>query len=264
MRSDSLAMKIFRNLVIILIIASVVISNRVWNKGRGIQEFSPCYYQKIGTTESLLSITNQDSDYVTGTLVIHNFDKDSSFGTFSGQKSEMNLHINFKFWSEGVLSNRKIIYKIKKNLLIGDGFEYRGQTNCENILYSQGLSSIPYKVKLSLELFPNLKIFSPDKSELIKLLGQSYLPVEALKIVYLPKNEIQTTIANIFYWESKVWDEVSSQEGAPDWGKKITEGNGKVLSVNTVQDCVYKSEIDCKNVSKLYKLLNNPELYSSI
>ena len=60
-----------------------------------------CYHGKVGDSNSLLKVTNQSNSLITGELIFQNYQKDSSYGSFSGQFKDDQLTIDFRFTSEG-------------------------------------------------------------------------------------------------------------------------------------------------------------------
>ena len=221
-----------------------------------------CYYQQIGTTDSLLQIDSQDGNKVLGSLVIHNAEKDSSYGTFSGKLKDSELNISFNFWSEGILSTREITYELVDKKLKGEGFEYQPRTDCREILYPQGLSLIPYKVQLPLHLFSKLATTYPQQDELLQIFGNKrLLPQDSITLLYRPAKGEPLKLANIYYWDQTTWTEVSAQAGAPGWGQLVASKDGRVLSVSTVQDCVYEDKSECSNVTEIYQLLTDKNSY---
>ncbi|MEN9698186.1 MAG: hypothetical protein RL448_141, partial [Actinomycetota bacterium] len=48
-----------------------------------------------------------------------------------------------------------------------------------------------------------------------------------------------------------------------DYGNPMIEANDKVLSVSTVQDCVFESEKECNEVTEIYSKLINKNSYHS-
>lgn len=225
------------------------------NHSSGIQ-LASCYYQKIGSTDSLMQISSQKDAEISGKLVIHNAEKDSSYETFVGKIQNKTLSMNFKFWSEGIESVRPIIYIISGDSLIGEGFTYKPINNCQDITYPQGLSLIPYKVKLPLNLFSNIRISFQDQNDLLQRLGyKDLMPIENVTLIYVPTKGQPVNLAFIYYWEQRVWARIFDPNSPPDFGVVIKSENDRVLSMNTVQDCVYPDKTDCQNVTKLYSAL---------
>jgi hypothetical protein len=65
-----------------------------------------CYHATVGDSNSLLQIKDPAADQLTGELIFQNYEKDSSFGVFTGILSKDQLIINYTFQSEGVESKR--------------------------------------------------------------------------------------------------------------------------------------------------------------
>jgi len=215
-----------------------------------------CYYQKIGSTDSLMQINSQESGKISGELVIHNAEKDSSYGTFVGKIKNETLNIDFKFLSEGIESVRQITYKITGNSLVGEGFTYQSINDCRSIEYPQGLGLIPYRVNLPLDLFSNIGVSYQDQQELLKRIGsKDLLPIENIALEYRPTQGEPLNLAYIYYWNAEVWQKVQTPNSPPDWGVVLKNENGKVLTINTIQDCVYEKKLDCENVTEIYSAL---------
>lgn len=243
--------------LIVLISFALLASYAIFSKSEPQVKLANCYYQSIGTTDALLEVKKQSSNNVSGTMVIHNAEKDSSYGTFEGKLSGENLNIDFRFWSEGVESVRSISYQVIGNTLKGEGFEYQGRNNCNEITYKQGLSLIPYTAQLPLYLFSHLRIGFQDQKEILnRLQDKKLLPIYSVVLVYHPNKGKQVNLAYIYYWKAEIWEKVLDPNSPPDWGRAVKQENDKVLSVNGVQDCVYPNKEDCKNVNEVYKLLN--------
>lgn len=251
-------------LIAIIVLGSYFLLLNPTSKNQSSQiQLASCYYQKIGSTDSLMQINSQKDTEIFGELVIHNAEKDSSYGTFVGRIENETLSIDFKFWSEGIESVRPITYKISGDSLIGEGFTYKPINNCQDITYPQGLSLIPYKVKLPLNLFSNIRISFQDQNELLKRLGsKDLMPIENVALIYVPTKGQPVNLAFIYYWEQRVWKRILDPNSPPDFGVVIKSENGRVLSMNTVQDCVYPDKTDCQHVTKLYSALLNKNNWS--
>jgi hypothetical protein len=227
-----------------------------------VPSLAPCYYQKTGSTDTLMEIKNQNKNEVSGTLVIHNAEKDSSYGTFTGTINKSKLKTSFEFWSEGQLSTREIIYTIENGSLNGEGFSYEPKENCQDLLYEQGLSLIPYKVKLPLHLFSKLWLSYPQPAELLSTFGsRNMLPLDAITINYRESQDKSIVLASYYFWDQKVWQKFSAKKEFPDWGQLVAENDGKVLSVSTVQDCVFEDKTECANITKLYEKIIEKSSY---
>ena len=214
---------------------------------------SNCYSGKVGSSASLIQIKDHNQSNVSGDLIFYNFEKDSSYGTFNGLVKDGNLQIDFKYWSEGVESTRKINFKISKNALVGEGFNYQSVKDCKTVHYSQGLSLIPYSIELPLYLMPQLSLGYSN-------LGEPK-PDEFVSINYRPAKGNSVTVAQIYYWDSNVWKEIYDPNSPPEFGIPMIEDKDKVLSVSLIQDCYYPNDSDCKNVSELYSLINEKSSY---
>ncbi len=219
-------------------------------------QLGSCYYQKIGSTDSLLQINSQENGKISGELVIHNAEKDSSYGTFAGRIQNKTLSIDFKFWSEGIESVRPITYKIAGNSLVGESFTYQSIDDCRSIKYPQGLGLIPYRVNLPLDLFSNIGVSYQDKQELLKRIGsKELLPIENITLEYRPTQGEPLNLAYIYYWNAEVWQKVQIPNSPPDWGVVLRNESGKVLTISTIQDCAYEKKLDCEHVTQIYSAL---------
>ena len=226
-------------------------------------ELAPCYLDRFGSTDSLLQIELGPRDKVSGELLIHNAEKDSSFGTFTGLLKGEKINIEYKFWSEGILSTRTISYSFIDQKLVGEGFEYEPVKDCKNVTYLQGLSLIPYKVKLPLHLYSHIRLNFQDQSELIQRIGsKERLPIENIIIEYIPEKENPVNLAYIYLWNAKVWPKVQDPNSPPDFGMVVKAEKGYVLTANLVQDCVYSNKVDCENITELYEALTNVSAWS--
>ncbi len=84
---------------------------------RNPQEISGCYRMIIEKDTAYMKIS-VSGDAVSGQLAYNRFEKDSNEGDFVGNiypNGEMNVW--YKFKSEGVISVRQSVFKIKKNAL---------------------------------------------------------------------------------------------------------------------------------------------------
>ena len=220
-------------LIIITVGSAFLILNRNQSSALG-----NCYFAKVGSSDSLLKLTAIGSEKYRGTLIFHHFEKDSSYGTFTGSKKNNQLKIDFKFWSEGVLSTRPISFQIQDDQIIGEGFSYSRKSNCSKISYQQGLGLIPYALDLPLHLMPQIRL--------------GYLETKGAK-----------ELGRIYYWDLDSWNQIFKPDLVSDYGNPMIEANDKVLSVSTVQDCVFESEKECNEVTEIYSKLINKNSYHS-
>jgi hypothetical protein len=96
-----------------------------------------------------LRVTEQKGEKTKGTLIYQNYEKDSSYGDFTGTFADQKLTVSYTFQSEGVESTRKIIFEQSNNILNSEGFAFKPIKNCDSIIYSQGLGLIPFDMKLA-------------------------------------------------------------------------------------------------------------------
>ena len=237
-------------LIIITVGSAFLILNRNQSSALG-----NCYFAKVGSSDSLLTITALGSEKYRGTLIFHHFEKDSSYGTFTGSKKNNQLKIDFKFWSEGVLSTRPISFQIQGDQLIGEGFSYSRKSNCSNISYQQGLGLIPYALDLPLHLMPQIRLGYLET--------KGAKPIDSMNISYLPKTGEIVELGRIYYWDLDSWNQIFKPDLVSDYGNPMIEANDKVLSVSTVQDCVFESEKECNEVTEIYSKLINKNSYHS-
>jgi hypothetical protein len=79
-----------------------------------------CYVAHLAKDEYSIEITSQGDGLVKGNIFIHNAEKDSSYGAFTGALLDDQLLGTYDFWSEGTLSHSEIIFKFENGKL------YRG------------------------------------------------------------------------------------------------------------------------------------------
>lgn len=263
-KSSLLIIKLSAGFIAILLIGFSLISTKeipIFSKIP--RQLASCYLDRVGSSDSLLQIKSDQGDKVSGELIFHNAEKDSSFGSFTGQLEGAKLNIDFKFWSEGVLSTRTISYLFKDDNFVGEGFIYRPVKDCKNITFLQGLSLIPYKVKLPLHLFSRIHLKFQNQSELIQQTGsKELLPIENVIIEYRPEKGNPVNLAYIYLWNANVWQKVQDPKLPPDFGVVVKAENDYVLTANLIQDCVYPNKVDCENVTELYAALTNVKAWS--
>jgi hypothetical protein len=182
-------------------------------------QLMPCYHSKNGDSNSLLKIFKQSKDRITGELIFQNYQKDSSYGSFSGQFKDDQLTIDFGFTSEGTESTRPIKLIKENDQLVGEGYKYQAISNCNSILYDQGLGLIPFDMKLPLHLFLQMRLQSIDDEQLSNTFGPGGLkPFKSAKIVYTPMQGEPTNAVVFYLWYKSVWDVIANPNEAPDWG----------------------------------------------
>jgi hypothetical protein len=107
-----------------------------------------CYVAKLSKDVYVLSIDSQTNESVSGMLAYNNFEKDSSSGTFKGTFIDDILVADYLFQSEGMDSNRQVVFK-----KVGDSFV-------------QGFG--PTKIIDNKEVIDNASISYDPKSTFIK------------------------------------------------------------------------------------------------
>ena len=223
---------------------------------------SACYHGQVGSSNSLLQITEQNGESVKGSLVFQNYEKDSSYGTFKGKYLDNQLTASFTFQSEGTESVREIIFTKDGNNLSGDGFTYKPSNSCNSISFNQGLGLIPFDMKLPLHLFSQIKLQSISDQELTTTFGPGgFKPIQSAKLVYKPLIGEPVDAIVFYLWQKSVWDVIANPNEAPDWGQMIWSDQSNVFSVNGVQDCVYPNKPDCDNVTELFNLIYDKNSY---
>ena len=221
-----------------------------------------CYHGKVGSSNSLMQITDQNGVEVNGTLIFQNYEKDSSYGSFSGKYIDNKLTATFEFNSEGSQSVREISFTKEGKNLIGDGFTYQVIEECSSVLYNQGLGLIPFDMKLPLHLFPQMKLQQISDEQINWTFGPGgFKPIQSAKIVYTPPKGDPVDAVVFYLWQKSVWDVIANPNEAPDWGVMQWSDQANVFSVNGVQDCVYPNEPDCGNVSEIYNFIYDKNSY---
>ena len=228
----------------------------------GNSELSACYHGEVGSSNSLLQITESTGEDVKGSLVLQNYEKDSSYGTFTGKYLDNQISISFTFQSEGTQSVRQILFTKDGDNLTGDGFTYKPSDSCNLITFNQGLGLIPFDMKLPLHLFAQLKLQSISESELTTTFGPGgFKPTQSAKLVYTPLIGEPVDAIVFYLWQKSVWDVIANPNEAPDWGQMIWSDQANVFSVNGVQDCVYPNKPDCDNITELFNLIYDKNSY---
>jgi hypothetical protein len=97
-----------------------------------------CYHATVGDSSSLLQIKDSSADQLTGELIFQNYEKDSSYGVFTGKFTADQLTIDFTFQSEGIESKRQIVLTKSADQLSGEGYTYKPVDDCKKVLYNQG------------------------------------------------------------------------------------------------------------------------------
>ena len=221
-----------------------------------------CYHAQVGSSNALLEITEQKSEKTSGSLIFQNYEKDSSYGDFTGVYKNKKLTATYTFQSEGVESTREIIFEQSNNLLNAEGFAFKPIKNCNTVLYNQGLGLIPFDMKLPLHLFSQLRLQPISDAELTTTFGPGgFKPTQSAKLVYKPLIGEPVDAIVFYLWQKSVWDVIANPNEAPDWGQMIWSDQSNVFSVNGVQDCVYPNKPDCDNVTQLFNLIYDKNSY---
>jgi len=221
-----------------------------------------CYHGVVGSSNSLLQISEQKDANVKGSLILQNYEKDSSYGSFVGKYLDNKLTALFTFQSEGTESVREIIFTKEGKNLSGDGFTYTAAEECSNILYNQGLGSIPFDMKLPLHLFPQMKLMPVDVEQLNWAFNPGgFKPIQSAKIVYTPIKGDPVDAVIFYLWQKSVWNVVANPNEPPDWGVMQWSDQSHVFSVTGPQDCVYENKTDCANISQIYTFIYEKNSY---
>ena len=213
-----------------------------------------CYHAQVGSSNALLEVKEQEGEKTSGSLIFQNYEKDSSYGDFTGTYTDKKLTISYTFQSEGVESTRPITFEQNNNILNAEGFTFKPIKNCKTVLYNQGLGLIPFDIKLPLHLFSQLRLQSISESELTTTFGPGgFKPTQSAKLIYTPLIGEPTNTGVFYLWQKSVWDVIANPNEAPDWGIMQWSDQSNVFSVNGPQDCIYPNKPDCDNVSEISK-----------
>jgi len=221
-----------------------------------------CYHAQVGSSNALLEINEQKGEKTSGSLIFQNYEKDSSYGEFTGVYADKKLTISYTFKSEGVESTRPIIFEQSNNVLKAEGFAFEPIKDCSSVLYNQGLGLIPFDIKLPLHLFSQLRLQQISESDLTTTFGPGgFKPTQSVKLVYTPLIGEPTNTGVFYLWQKSVWDVIANPNEAPDWGILQWSDQSNVFSVNGPQDCIYPNKPDCDNVSEIAKQIYNKDAY---
>ncbi len=221
-----------------------------------------CYHAQVGSSNALLEIKEQKGEKTSGSLIFQNYEKDSSYGDFTGVYADKKLTISYTFKSEGVESTRPIIFEQSNNVLKAEGFAFEPIKDCSSVLYNQGLGLIPFDIKLPLHLFSQLRLESISESDLTTTFGPGgFKPTQSVKLVYTPLIGEPTNTGVFYLWQKSVWDVIANPNEAPDWGILQWSDQSNVFSVNGPQDCIYPNKPDCDNVSEIAKQIYDKDAY---
>ena len=221
-----------------------------------------CYHATVGDSSSLLQIKDSSADQLTGELIFQNYEKDSSYGVFTGKFAADQLTIDFTFQSEGIESKRQIVLTKSADKLSGEGYTYKPVDDCKKVLYNQGLGLIPFDMKLPLYLFPQMRLQQISEEQIGWTFGAGgFKPIQSAKIVYTPTKGEPVDAVVFYLWQKSVWNVIADPNQAPDWGVEQWSDQANVFSVNGVQDCVYPNEPDCANITNIFNQIYNKNSY---
>ena len=221
-----------------------------------------CYHATVGDSSSLLQIKDSSADQLTGELIFQNYEKDSSYGVFTGKFAADQLTIDFTFQSEGIESKRQIVLTKSADQLSGEGYTYKPVDDCKKVLYNQGLGLIPFDMRLPLYLFPQMRLQQISEEQIGWTFGSGgFKPIQSAKIVYTPTKGEPVDAVVFYLWQKSVWNVIADPNQAPDWGVEQWSDQANVFSVNGVQDCVYPNEPDCANITNIFNQIYNKDSY---
>lgn len=104
-----------RPIIITILAALIIVGIFVFIKNRDAAVITTpvigCYQAELGQDVYSLDVASQDGTSVSGTLVFDNFEKDSSYGPFTGTYQGDILLGEYVFNSEGVQSTMEIAFK---------------------------------------------------------------------------------------------------------------------------------------------------------
>ena len=221
-----------------------------------------CYHATVGDSSSLLQIKDPSADQLTGELIFQNYEKDSSYGVFTGKFAADQLTIDFTFQSEGIESKRQIVLTKSADQLSGEGYTYKPADDCKKVFYNQGLGLIPFDMRLPLYLFPQMRLQQISEEQIGWTFGSGgFKPIQSAKIVYTPTKGEPVDAVVFYLWQKSVWNVIADPNQAPDWGVEQWSDQANVFSVNGVQDCVYPNEPDCANITNIFNQIYNKDSY---
>jgi len=221
-----------------------------------------CYHATVGDSNSLLQIKDSSADQLTGELIFQNYEKDSSYGVFTGKFAADQLTIDFTFQSEGIESKRQIVLTKSADQLSGEGYTYKPVDDCKKVLYNQGLGLIPFDMRLPLYLFPQMRLQQISEEQIGWTFGSGgFKPIQSAKIVYTPTKGEPVDAVVFYLWQKSVWNVIADPNQAPDWGVEQWSDQANVFSVNGVQDCVYPNEPDCANITNIFNQIYKKDSY---
>jgi len=220
---------------------------------------APCYHAKVSTDNALLEIVKQDGVGVSGNLIQQHFQKDSAFGTFKGKFLSNQLTATYSFYSEGQLTDREVVFNKNGKTLDSEGFKYLEASDCNKILFGQGLGLIPVTTQLPLHLLPKLRITSPDSREFTFV---KHSPIAITQLMFKTSKGEWVGLINYYLWNINDWQDIYNPNEAPDYGYEKWSNQSSVLTVSGPQDCIYEDKGDCAAVSEISGLMYLSESYS--
>ena len=221
-----------------------------------------CYHATVGDSSSLLQIKDPSADQLTGELIFQNYEKDSSYGVFTGKLAADQLSIDFTFQSEGIESKRQIVLTKSADQLSVEGYTYKPVDDCKKVLYNQGLGLIPFDMRLPLYLFPQMRLQQISEEQIGWTFGSGgFKPIQSAKIVYTPTKGEPVDAVVFYLWQKSVWNVIADPNQAPDWGVEQWSDQANVFSVNGVQDCVYPNDPDCANITNIFNQIYKKDSY---
>ena len=220
---------------------------------------APCYHAQVSTDNALLEITKNDGVGVSGKLILQNFQKDSSYGTFKGRFLNNQLTATYSFYSEGQLTEREVIFNKSGKTLDSEGYRYVEAEDCKAIKYPQGLGLIPVSVQLPLHLFPKLRTLPYERSEADAI---SPAPISEYVISYKTSKGVYDGLVSYFLWNAEDWDSIYNPNEAPSYGYEMWRDENTVLTVSGPQDCIYENKVDCKSVTEISQAIMLGDSYT--
>jgi hypothetical protein len=218
-----------------------------------------CYHAQVSTDNALLEITKNDGVGVSGKLILQNFQKDSSYGTFKGRFLNNQLTATYSFYSEGQLTEREVIFNKSGKTLDSEGYRYVEAEDCKAIKYPQGLGLIPVSVELPLHLFPKLRTLPYERSEADAI---SPTPISEYVISYKTSKGVYDGLVSYFLWNAEDWDSIYNPNEAPSYGYEMWRDENTVLTVSGPQDCIYENKVDCQSVTEISQAIMLGDSYT--
>ena len=146
-----------------------------------VSSIKGCYVSKLAKDIYVLNIQSENNGMVSGMLAYNNYQKDSSSGSFSGTFSNNILLGNYSFDSEGMRSNRQVIFnRVEGNFIQGFG---PAKTVDDKEVF-ENLSAVTYDPKLvfvksddcSISFKDSNNIFTFDYNSFWKIMEGEKIP----------------------------------------------------------------------------------------